>query len=281
MVASTNATGEVPSSKGVLRPERLAAHLTFHEVEPTPATSYWIERIWSVTWNLDEATTTSIVPHPATSLTVERGGGHRAGRRGDGVWVTGVVTKRFDVRHEGSGGVVGVKFHPGGFTALTGISASTFKDVVVRADAVLDGADVLAELPLDSEGARDALCAYVEGWDAPSDASFDLVRAVLERLADPEVTRVDELAESFGWSTRTLQRLLGRYVGFGPKWLLRRQRLHDAVATIDAGFDESLADLAAGLGWYDQNQFSRDFSRMVGVSPSAYRNRTRPHQEAS
>lgn len=67
----------------------------------------------------------------------------------------------------------------------------------------------------------------------------------------------------------------------GPKWLLRRQRLHDAVAMIDAGFDGSLADLAADLGWYDQNQFTRDFGRMVGVSPSAYRTRPGQHQEAS
>jgi AraC-like DNA-binding protein len=95
------------------------------------------------------------------------------------------------------------------------------------------------------------------------------------------VTRVDELADSFGFSSRTLQRLLGRYVGVGPKWLLRRQRLHDAVAMIDAGLEGSLADLAAGLGWFDQNQFARDFARLVGVSPSAYRNRTRITEEAS
>jgi AraC-like DNA-binding protein len=255
--------------------------MTFHEVEPTPATSYWIERIWSVTWNLDEATTTSIVPHPAISLTVERGDGHRPGRHGDGVWVTGVVSNRFDVRHDGIGGAVGVKFHPGGFTALTGVAASRLTDVVVRAGAVLEGADALAGLPLDAETSRGALCAYVEGWAAPHDPAFDLVRAVVDRLADPGVTRVDELAGSFRCSTRTLQRLLQRYVGVGPKWLLRRQRLHDAVAALDAGVGGSLADLAADLGWYDQNQFARDFGRMVGVSPSAYRNRTNQQQEAS
>jgi AraC-like DNA-binding protein len=43
---------------------------------------------------------------------------------------------------------------------------------------------------------------------------------------------------------------------------------------LDAGVEGSLADLAAGLGWFDQNQFARDFGRMVGESPSAYRNRS-------
>ena len=282
MVASTNATGAVPSSKGVLRPEQLAARMSFHEVEPTSGAAYWIERIWSVTWNLgDDLSTTSIVPHPAVSLTVERGEGHRAGRQGDGVWLTGVVSDRFDVRHEGSGGAVGLKFHPGGFTALTGIAASSLTDMVVRAGAVLDGADALSLLPLDAQESRDALCAYVEGWATPRDPAFDLVRAVLDRLADPSTMRVDQLADSFGFSPRTLQRLLGRYVGVGPKWLLRRQRLHDAVAEIDDGFDGSLADLAAGLGWYDQSQFARDFRAMVGISPTDYRHRPGTHQEAS
>ena len=51
--------------------------------------------------------------------------------------------------------------------------------------------------------------------------------------------------------------------------------MHDAVAALDAGATEGLADLAARLGWYDQSQFARDFVRLVGVSPGAYRDRSR------
>ena len=42
----------------------------------------------------------------------------------------------------------------------------------------------------------------------------------------------------------------------------------------DEGYDGSLADLAATAGWYDQNQFARDFTALVGTTPGAYRDRT-------
>jgi AraC-like DNA-binding protein len=276
VAARTNATGRVPSSKGVLRPERLARTVSFDEVEPTPATAYWIERIWSVRWDLDEEAVTSIVPHPSISLTVERGGVGREGLRGDGVWVTGVVSSRFDVTHVGTGGAVGIKFHPGGFTALTGIVAGSLTDRVVKAAELVEGFESLAGLPLDARGARDALCEVVAGIDAGADGTYEGVTEVLRTLRDPDVTRVDELATRCRLSPRSIQRLFQRYVGVSPKWVLRRYRLHDAMTALDDGHVGSLADLATELGWYDQSQFARDFTSLVGTSPSVYRDRPQP-----
>ena len=74
-------------------------------------------------------------------------------------------------------------------------------------------------------------------------------------------------------SERTLQRLFRRYVGVGPKWVLQRARLHDAVDRIDAGRVTDLASLALELGWFDQAHFTRDFTALVGQSPAAYAGR--------
>jgi AraC-like DNA-binding protein len=271
----------VPLSKGVLRPERLARTATFDEVEPTPETAYWIERIWSVQWDLDQEVVTSTVPHPAISVTVERGGGARDGRSGDGVWVTGVVSKRFDVTQIGTGGAVGIKFHPGGFTALTRIAAGSLTDRVVRAGELVRAFDALAGLPLDARSAREDLCSCVAGLGATADGLYDDVAEVLRILRDPDVTRVDDLGVRSGLSPRTLQRLFQRYVGVSPKWVLRRYRLHDAMTALDDGYTGSLADLATGLGWYDQSQFARDFTSLVGTPPSTYRDRPRPDASKS
>jgi AraC-like DNA-binding protein len=43
-----------------------------------------------------------------------------------------------------------------------------------------------------------------------------------------------------------------------------------AVAAIDAGEVDDLADLAASLGWFDQAHFARGFRAVVGMTPSAY-----------
>ena len=78
--------------------------------------------------------------------------------------------------------------------------------------------------------------------------------------------------ERHGLSVRALQRLFRGFVGVGPKWVLQRYRLHDAVTAIDTdpGAMADLAGLAASLGWSDQSHFTRDFTAAVGVSPHAY-----------
>lgn len=285
-VAATAAAtaGVVPVSKGVLRPEELARHVAFDECAPTPAVARWVERIWSVAWDLPPGLehVSSVVPHPSINLTVERGAGRRDGATGPGVWVTGVVTRRFDVSCHRDGGAIGVKFHPGGFAALTGHAAADLTDRVLAATDLLPGAADLAGLSGSAREAAPVLCAYVGSFAAQhpagpaTDHAYDAVTAIVRDLSDPSLTRVDDLAERAGLSVRGLQRLLRRYVGVGPKWLLVRRRLHDAVAELDAGYDGSLADLAAELGWYDQNQFTRDFTALVGTPPGAYRDRPRP-----
>ena len=82
-------------------------------------------------------------------------------------------------------------------------------------------------------------------------------------LADRQLQRVADVERLHHLSARTLQRLFERYVGVGPKWVLARYRIHDAVGELDAGYDGTIADLAASLGWYDQAHFVRDFTRNV------------------
>ena len=103
--------------------------------------------------------------------------------------------------------------------------------------------------------------------------AYALVLAVVaDMLADRTLGRVEDVAERHGLSMRGLQRLFRRFVGVGPKWVLQRYRLHDAVSAIDSdpGVMADLAGLAASLGWSDQSHFTRDFTAAVGVSPHAY-----------
>ncbi len=114
------------------------------------------------------------------------------------------------------------------------------------------------------------------------DERYDEVLAVVRAIQqDPALTTVELAARRHGCSERTLQRLFRRYVGVGPKWVLQRARLHDAVARIDGGDAPDLAALAADLGWFDQAHFTRDFTAMVGQSPAAYAARREREARAS
>lgn len=290
MADRTNATSQRPASPAVLRPEQFLQHAHFEDCPPTDAAAPFVERVWSVTWELPPGVTyvSSVVPHPCLDLTVERGDGSRSDRSGPGVWLTGVWTRRFDVTLAGSGGAVGLKLHPGAFTALTGVAASDLTDQVVRAAPYLALPPGLAELPLSAHASREALCAVVasgvdvvSGVDGSADEDYALARVLAQAATDPSITRVDQLADVAHLSVRGLQRLTRRYIGVSPKWLIMRARVHDALealhaAAADPNTAEPLDDLAARLGWFDQSHFTRDFRSIVGQSPAAYRDQLGP-----
>ncbi|MEU8231717.1 helix-turn-helix domain-containing protein [Actinoplanes sp. NPDC048967] len=91
--------------------------------------------------------------------------------------------------------------------------------------------------------------------------------------AEPQLTRVDALAARAGIGVRRLQRLFAEYVGLGPKWVIRRYRLHEVGERLASGADIDWVRLAVELGYADQAHFVRDFTAMVGEPPTRYAER--------
>ena len=267
---------------GVLRPDEFARHVDLVRAPVGEAAGRWVENRWSLRWNLPDGRwyDSEVLPHPTCSLTVELGSHPRTGMPpGETVAVTGVCTRRFDVEVRGWGRVVGLRFRPGGLAALTGHPASAWTDRSVAATEVLPGALAaeLADPGLADDGsawaqaAERGLAALAQ--DRP-DPRYDLLLDVVaDMLADHCLLTVAEVAERHAVTVRSLQRLFTHYVGVGPKWVLARYRLHDAVADLDAGWPGTLTDLAVRYGWYDQAHFTRDFTALVGVTPGQYRDR--------
>ena len=98
--------------------------------------------------------------------------------------------------------------------------------------------------------------------------------AVALATRDRELTRVADLAAALGVPVRTLQRRFDRHLGVGPKWVLSRCRIQDALAAIEAGGTVDWADLAVRLGYADQSHFVNSFTALVGVPPDRYRRRS-------
>jgi AraC-like DNA-binding protein len=263
---------------GVLRPADGSGLGPVYRPPAGPAVARFVERYWSVCWSTDQPVRREVITHPAFHLTVttvvdEAGPSLRAE-------VNGVVTRTFAVDLHGRGRVVGAKFRPGGFTALTGRPASAFTDRRVSLADLVPAADVerlcgrVATAPDDPDVAVAALEELISGLVPPRlPPAYPVVLAVVaDMLADHSLSRVEDVATRHGLSVRGLQRLFRRFVGVGPKWVLQRYRLHDAVAAIDSdpAVMADLAGLAASLGWWDQSHFTRDFTAAVGVSPHAY-----------
>lgn len=278
MVDRTNASAPPVTStgRGVLRPDQLARLVSLERFTCAPSVHRYVENYWLLTWDLPRGTNhlSSTLPHPACTLSVERGN-TRPAVGADPVVLTGVISRRFDVTVRGRGWVFGVKFRPGGLTALTGVPAHTVRDRTVPAVSQLPEPIVAGLRTLGPDRTPADCVAYVDtvlaGLPRPADGGFDTVLTlVADMLGDRSLLRVAQVEDRHGIGRRRLQRLFAHYVGASPKWVLARYRMHDAVAELDAGYDGVLADLAVRYGWYDQAHFSREFVRLVGVPPGEY-----------
>ena len=279
----TKATPPVTASTaGVLRPDEFAHHVDLVREAAGAGAQRWVENRWFLAWDLPAGRwyASEVLPHPTCTLTVELGSHPRAGLPVfETVVVTGVCTRRFDVDVRGWGSVAGLRFRPGGLAALTGEPASDWTDRSVPATDVLPerlaralaDPDLAASPHAWAETAESGLAALAD--DRP-DPRYDLLLDVVaDMLADHALLAVTDAAERHGVTVRTLQRLFTHYVGVGPKWVLARYRMHDAVTDLDGGWDGTLTDLAHRYGWYDQAHFTRDFTALVGVTPGQYRDR--------
>jgi AraC-like DNA-binding protein len=239
-------------------------------IHPSSSLAGSIEHYWWVHWDVSEPRTSEVLTYPSVHIVFEG----RAAR------IVGIVRQKFTRKLEGRGRVFGIKFLPGMFRDLIGVPVHHLTD---------------REQPLANElGTRPAalarkLCALENDQERaelveerlravlppPSDAAV-LARDLVERVrTDPALLSVERLAAISGLGVRALERLFREYVGVAPKWVVRRFRLQAAAEMLALG-DTSVATVAAELGYYDQAHFTRDFKKVVGMTPLEYAHRATP-----
>lgn len=263
-------TGPRRDTRGIVDAPGLFARVRFRRREPAAPLRPYLEHYWLVDWDLPEPYVAHVVPHPSVNLVFQR----HAGQPEFGE-VVGVGPRLSAHKLEGAGRVCGVQFRPGGFrpfvpdrpvSAWTGRSVphtEVFPDVPAAPAAVLG--------PDDEDARVAALDAFLLAFGPHPDPRADLAMDLVQRIrTDRSVRRVADVAREAGMSVRALQRLFAAYVGVGPKWVVLRYRIHEALERAGAGRELDWAGLAAELGYSDQAHLVRDFTATVGVPPTAY-----------
>ncbi|GAB4587289.1 AraC family transcriptional regulator [Nocardia sp. IFM 10818] len=262
------------TAKGILRPREQVRTSNHSRLAAGEQVSRFVEWYWAVRWDRRGMPPymAEVLPYPAVNMTFERAHDRTGG------FVTGVWTKKYVRELAGEGETFGVKFRAGGFGAFTGLDIGSLRDASVPLTEVLPEAEGLAEKILaatDLEERRALVEEFLVGAVAQravaDDSSYRLLLRIIDTMADNrELTRVDQVTDLFGIPIRTLQRLFRRYVGAGPKWVLRRYRLQDGAHLLAEGRTSDLAALAVELGYFDQAHFSREFAREIGMAPLEY-----------
>jgi AraC-like DNA-binding protein len=256
--------------RGVLRPVAEGGKLRHERTAACDALAGVVQHFWSVRWDLRGAKpfVPETLPHPNVHLVFED----------DGANIAGVHTGRFTTQLKDTGWVFGVKFRPGAFRPHLGRSVATLRDRTVPIDEVFGtkGAALarqVSDLGSDAEKAA-AVERFLNERMTPSDPNVKRVSHIVDEIAENrEIVSVEQVVERARLGKRTLQQLFNSYVGVGPKWVINRYRLHEAVERLQAGAHINFTDLAMELGYFDQAHFIRDFRKLVGCTPAAYMRR--------
>lgn len=269
------AAGPRRDTRGIVDAPDLFARVHFRRREPAAALRPYLEHYWLIDWDLDQPYAAHVVPHPSVNLVLQRYEAGESAREGAGyAEVAGIGLGLFTQKLTGRGRVCGVQFRPGGFrpfapehalSDLTGrrIDAAEVLRTPPPVGAVLD--------PADEDDRVTALDACLLALEPRPDPQATLAMELADRVrTDRSVRRAGALARDAGLSPRSLQRLFSAYVGVGPKWVILRYRVHEALERAESDPAVDWARLAADLGYSDQAHLVRDFTATVGVPPTAF-----------
>jgi AraC-like DNA-binding protein len=199
--------------------------VSYEETPPPPALAPWVATLWRVHSQ-----------HPFDLRVLPDGCVDLIGRQVVGSFTTAQIVRL----RPGEIGI-GVRFRPGGFSALFGVPAS---DLVDR------------RAPLEDVVPARSLLHHASRAPRP-DALAELAL---------QARSVRELAAATGYSERQLRRRLVRTTGFGPKMLGRIGRMHRLLR---AGRGESWARTAVEQGFFDEAHMANDIRELAGATPHA------------
>ena len=254
-------------TRGILNPAEGFEHFRLERQPPPAELEPFLERLWWVRWDLTGRPEyeQEILPYPCVNLSFDA----------NGYEVHGPGTRRFVARLSGRGFAVGAKFRPAGFFAFARVPLRELVDRVVSPSVALGAEPPASSTPDPAEVAAVFAAFLGQLPRVPSDDAplvDDLVRLAQD---DRSITRAEQLAERAGVSERSLHRLFERYVGVGPKWIVRRSRVQEAADRVKGGERVEWSAIAQELGYHDQAHLIRDFREQVGLTPEAYAKRCR------
>lgn len=253
--------------KGLVDPAGAARRIRLATYPPSLPLQGFVDYFWLVEWDMGErpAEIQRVLPYPNAHLVFDNGR----------TAIHGVVRGAFERTVEGAGRVLGVRFKPGGLRPFIDRPLSRLADGTMPVDDVLQMTTVQAEQRVLSQTSDqcmvDAAEAMLIAALPPPDSRAALADQIVKAAAAAHgPTSVGALCEQVAIDERRLQRLFSNYVGVSPKWVVQRFRLQEAAWHLARREPVDLAALAGQLGFFDQAHLTRNFTKLVGLSPLKY-----------
>lgn len=253
--------------RGLLHSEGNVAPFQLVRYNASPVLADIVDCYWITRWNLAGAPDhhQELLPHPCIQVVIEKSESA----------IFGIGRAKTVKVLSGFGRAVGIKFWPGAFSAVSQQPACEFTSRKVPLSDVFGSAgdNYQREVLMTDDDARliELSERLVLSQERMLCEEAVLARKIVEQIqSNQEIVKVEDIVAQFAMSKRSLQRLFSTFVGASPKWVIRRYRLHEAVADLESDAPTNLTELALRLNYFDQAHFIRDFTLTVGRPPGRY-----------
>lgn len=259
-------------SKFDVIPAASFSNIGLEMISPFPGLSSWIQCLWVTdhTKNNSRHVEEKLYPDAGSSLTFEIRNTRINARY---FHHTRVVTHRWDT----STRYISVRFRPGGAKALLRLDIDDSQNIEIE---LLDTAfsqqlslqplmDMLPTLSADQQvqAVQNWLLTLSYRAQEPNRKWSTLLAHASTYLIPPQ-----QLALQNGFSRRTLERQLRKYLGFTPNQLHGFAQIRAARQYLILTPD-SLSDIALACGYFDQAHFTNAFREQTLETPLQYRQR--------
>ena len=170
----------------------------------------------------------------------------------------------------------GAIFWPGAAASLLHIDMESIRSNYVPVQSVLRHQPIerlngLAKSFENIEAVVPVLNAFFERMTPDASPLDDCVMQVVHNILNsPGETTVRQATNDIGLSARQLRRRFRQAVGLTPKELLRVQRIRVCSVKAVKAIKTSWINLAADLGYADQAHLTREFRKLMGITPGEF-----------
>lgn len=256
---------------GVLHQQSSEKHYHLRRYLPSPHLANLIEQFWFVNWNLPLGKThiQQNLPDPNFHLVINR----------HSLKIMAPISKKHSYKMQGKGHITGVKFRVGALKQYLSSPISSYIDAELSTADVFNINSLLMLKNLENTYSDRGKIKIIEKLLQPYSSALSLTptakslaranKLILLIKSTPEITTVEYLSQHTHISVRAIQRCFKEFIGFTPKWIIRKYRLHQALEALK-NEQICMADIAMQLDYTDQSHLIRDFKEIIGVTPAAY-----------
>lgn len=253
--------------EGIIFPgiELSDSRFEYLEAKPRPSLEKIIQVAWLLTWNIPagEEIPCIVVPNPCIKL------GTREGE--NAFLVHGPRTQGSVRKLSGKGMALGLDLVPGGFFPFSGMSSVQIANASANIEELLPGFPLPQKSPWSIKAADNWFHEAEEFLESlPLEENhLPQISQFFRKLWDGDKqSSLDEIADEFETSTRSVQRIFTREIGMSPRDAIRTTRLHKALRTMSRDDIGTLASIALESGFFDQPHMIREFKALIKRSPA-------------